>query len=155
MICSESERSTGSVHCHVSAADYCNLAALHDRRLRVVQICLHEVGSCQVFVSREYSLERFARNVHEHRKSRAGADEYRLKSHLIEELIYSQGLSDDNVRLDVYTEVLEAFNFPCHDGLRKPEFRDAVYKYAACRVQSLEYGYLVTLLCEVSCAGES
>ncbi len=93
--------------------------------------------------------------MHEHRKTRAAADEHGLEAVLAHQLVDGHDTADDHVRLDLDAERLEAVHFLLHDRLGKSELGDAVHQHAAGEVQRLKHGDVVALLGKVARAGEA
>ena len=93
--------------------------------------------------------------MHEHRKTRAGADEHGLEAVLAHQLVDGHDAADDHVRLDLDAEGLQAVDFLLHDGLGKSELGDAVDQHAAGEVERFKNGDIVALLGKVARAGEA
>ena len=93
--------------------------------------------------------------MHEHRKTRAGADEHGLEAVLAHQLVDGHDAADDHVRLDLDTEGLQAVDFLLHDGLRQTELGDTVDQHAAGKVERFKHGDIVALLGKVARTGEA
>ena len=146
-----------SVHGDVAAADDGDFLALkrHDGRVGAVLISLHQVDTGQELVGRVNAAEVLTGDVHEHRKTRTGADEHGLEAVLAHQLVDGHDAADDHVRLDLDTEGLQAVDFLLHDGLGKSELGDAVDQHAAGKVERFKNGDIVALLGKVARAGEA
>ena len=100
------------------------------------------------------AFQRFAGNIHEIGQAGAGADEDGFIA-LIEKLVDGQGLADDDVGLDLNAQFPEGFHFPGHDGLGKPELRNAVDQHASGSVKRFEDRDAEPLLCQIAGAGQT
>ena len=146
-----------SVHGDVAAADDGDFLALkrHDGRVGAVLISLHQVDTGQELVGGVNAAEVLAGDVHEHRKTCAGADEHGLEAVLAHQLVDGHDAADDHVRFDLDTEGLQTVDFLLHDGLGKSELGDAVDQHAAGEVERFKNGDIVALLGKVTRAGET
>ena len=152
----KSQSCSCSIHGNVTTADNCNLFACCDRCIVGIIECFHEVASCQVLVCGEYTACILTRDTHEHRKSCTGTDEYSLKSLVLDQLIDGSGFTDDNVCLEFNAKLFDLLDlFLDNLLLRKTELRNTVNKNTAKLMKSLEYSYIVSCLCKVTCTGKS
>ena len=152
----QTQSRTGCVHSHITTADNSNFLALHDRCGGIRIKCLHQVASGQVLVCREYAVCVLARDAHKLRQTCTGTDEYCIKSFFFEQLVNGDGLADDHIGVDLYTQRLHILDLFFHYRfLRETEFRNTVYQYTAGFVQCLKDRYIIAHLCQVACAGQS
>ena len=152
----ETQRGTCSIHCYVTTADYGNFLTLHDRCGGLLVKCLHQVASGQVLVCGEYAVCVLARDTHKLRQTCTGTDEYGTEAFLVKQLIDRDGLADDHVGVDLYTQRLYVLDLFFHNRfLRKTELRNTVYQYTACLVQCFEDGHIITHFCQIAGAGQS
>ena len=143
------------VHRNVAAADDCCRLGVQNRGIVFFLVRLHEVDTGEVFVCRADALEGFSRNVHEHRKTRAGADEDGLEAELFKQLIDRQDLADDHVGHDRNALRLELFDLVGNNRLRQTELGDTVDQHAACGVERFKDRDLVALLCKLGRARQT
>ena len=68
---------------------------------------------------------------------------------------YRESLSYHTVLNELYAHLFEVVYFNIDDGVGKTEFGDAIFEYTANLMQRLEYGYIVSCLCHVSCERKS
>ena len=127
---------------------------MQDRRVALFEIGLHQVDAGQVFICRADALEGFAGDVHEHRKTCAGADKHSLKAHL-KQLVDGQNLADDHVGHDLDALCLQFFDLIGDNSLRQTELRNAVDQNAAGSVQRLKQGHRIALLGKQRRAGQA
>ena len=154
--CTKSQSCSCSIHCYVTTADNGNFLACCDRCIIRIIECFHQVASCQVFVCGEYAACVLSRDSHEHRKTCTGADEYSFKSFVLDQLVDGCGFTDDNVCFEFNAKFFDFFDFFLNDFLFwKTEFRDTINKNAAELMKSLEYSYIITCFCKISCTGKS
>ena len=148
-------RAARRVHRDVAAADDGSRLGVQDRGVVLFLVRLHEVDTGEVFIRGANALEGLARNVHEHRKACAGADEDGLKAELLKQLVDREHLADDHVGHDRDALRLELFDFVCDDRLRQTELGDTVDQNAACGVERFEDRDLVALLGKLGRAGKA
>ena len=155
-LCAETKCGSRSIHRYVTTTDDNDLLTNLDRGIGILTICLHKVITCQELICGVNTVCRLARNVHETRKSCTGTDKYGIEALFCEEVIDGQGTTDDDVRIDLYTELLYVLDLRLYDTiLRKTELRDTIYENAAWLMECLEDGYIITHLCEITCTGQS
>ena len=105
------------VHGHVAAADDDSLFGLHDRGPGIVAESLHQVAPGEVFVGGEDTHGLLAGDVHELGKACAGTDKDGVKALFLHQGIYSGGLADDTVGLDLDTQCLDVLDLLLHDRI--------------------------------------
>jgi len=149
----KAQRRARGIHRNVAAADDRNAAALHDGGHGVAFICLHQVASGEELICGIHALVGFAGDAHEVRQTRARAHEHGFIA-LLEQLVDGERLADDDVRLHIHAHRGKGVDLFLHDGLGQTELRNAVNKHAARRVERLEHGYFIALLCKVARAGQ-
>ena len=76
-------------------------------------------------------------------------------SPVTEQLVNGLGTTYNEVQNKLNTEVLQRVDFLLHDSLRQTELRNAVHQNAACGVQRLENGNLVTHASQIACTGQT
>ena len=152
----KSQSCSCSIHGNVTTADNCNFLACCDRCIVGIIECFHEVASCQVLVCGEYTACVLTRDTHEHRKTCTGTDEYGLKSLILDQLIDGSRFTDDNVCLKFNAKLFNFLDLFLNDFLFwKTELRNTVNKNTAKLMKSLEYSYIVSCLCKITCTGKS
>ena len=144
----------GGIHRDVAAADDRRCLGVQDRRVALFEIRLHQVDAGQVFICRADALEGFAGDVHEHRKTCAGADKHSLKAHL-KQLVDGQDLADDHIGHDFNALRLQFFNLIGNDSLRQTELRNTVDQNATGSVQRFKQGHRIALLGKQRRAGQA
>ena len=117
-------------------------------------IRLHQVDAGEELVCGVDALQVLAGDVHEFGQSRAGADEHRLKAHLLLQLVDGDAASHDHVGLDLHAQLLEGVHLLLHDGLGQAELGDAVHQHAPRQVQGLEDRHVIALFGQVAGAGQ-
>ena len=142
------------VHGNVSAAYNRNLLVLFDWSVVLVQVALHQVDSGQILVGGVYAYQVLAFDVHELRKAGTGTDEYSIVS-LIEQVLDIQGSAHYHVVVESDALLPQGVDFVCHDILWQTEFRNSVYQHAALFVETLENGYFVSLVHQITGSGQS
>ena len=108
----------GGVHGHVAAADHGHGLALqvHDGRVAVLAVGLHQVDTGQELVGGIDALQVLAGDIHEHGQARAGTDEHRLKAVLLHQLVDGDGAAHHGVRLHLDAHGLQSVHFLLDDG---------------------------------------
>ena len=139
----------------IAAAHNRNFFADLDGGFAARLVGLHQVDTGQELVGGVNAAEVLAGDVHEHRKTCAGADEHGLEAVLAHQLVDGHDAADDHVRFDLDTEGLQTVDFLLHDGLGKSELGDAVDQHAAGEVERFKNGDIVALLGKVTRAGET
>ena len=147
----------GGVHGHVAAAHHGHLLALqiHDGRIAVLPIGLHQVDTGQELIGGIHALQVLAGNMHEHGQTGAGADKHSLEAVLLHQLIDGDGTAHHGIGLNLYPHSLQAVHFLLDDGLGQTELGNTVHQHAAGQMQGLKHGDLIALLGQVACAGQA
>ena len=152
----KSESSSCSIHSYVTTADNSNFLTCCDRCIIRVIECFHQVASCQVLVCREYTACVFTRDSHKHRKTCTGTDKYSFKSFIFDQLIDCCGFTDNNVCFKFNTEFFNFLDLFLNNFLFwKTEFRNTINKNSTKFMKSFKYGYIISGLCKITCAGKS
>ena len=105
---------------------------------------VHEVDAGQVFVAGEDAVEVLSGDIHEARQTGSGTDEDTLEA-LLFEFFDGDGLADDGVCMELYTEGAQAVDLFVHDSVRQTELGDAVFEHTADLMQRLEDMHFVTV----------
>ena len=127
---------------------------MQDRRVALFEIRLHQIDTGQILVCRANALEGLAGDVHEHRKTCAGADKHSLEAHL-KQLVDGQDLADDHIGHDFNALRLQFFNLIGNDSLRQTELRNTVDQNATGSVQRFKQGHRIALLGKQRRAGQT
>ena len=98
---------------------------------------MHQVAAREQLVGREHAVQRLARDAHEARVARAGADEHGMETHLVDHLLDGEEAPDQCVALEFHAELLELADLGIHDRVRQAEVRNAVLEHAARLVEGL------------------
>ena len=155
-LCAETKCGSRSIHRYVTTTDNDDLLTNLDRRIGIITISLHKIITCQELICGVNTVCRLARDVHEARKTCTGADKYGIEALFCEQVIDGQGTTDDNVGIDLYTELLYVLDFRLYDTiLRKTELWNTIYENATWLMECLKDGYIVAELCKIACAGQS
>ncbi len=153
---SHAQRHAAGVHGGIAGAHHGHpLAHAHRRIVNRLAVAAHQVDARQEFVGGEDSVERFAGNLGEFGRSRAGAHEGRVVAHFGEQLRDGEELADDAVEPDLDAHLLQVLDFRVDDHVRQAEFGDAVLQHAAGHVQRLENGHLHAVARQFAGAGQA
>ena len=151
----EAKRSPRRVHRHISAADHDDLLSALDRRIRILPIGLHQIISREELIRGVDAVRGLTRNIHKLRKPRPGPEKDRVEALLIQELVHRDGSSDQNIGLDLHSELFHILDLrDNHPVLWKTELRDPIEKHAARLMEGLKDRHLVAELREISRAGQ-
>ena len=155
-LCTKTKRCSCSVHCYVSATYNCNFFAVENRSIVIFTECFHKIISCQILIGREYTICLLSRNSHKHRKAGTGTDKYSLKAFFFQKLIDSYGFSNNNICFNFNAKRFYIFYFFCNNlVLWKTEFRNSIYKNAACFVKCLKNCHIISHFCKVARTGKT
>ena len=151
LFCAKTLCTTSGIHCNITAADNCNLLCVHNRSCAVILISLHKVCSCEELICRVNTAKVLTGDIHKSRQTCTGTDDDSLKA-LLKQLVYLDGTTYYDVGVNLNAHSNKVIYLVLYDGLRQSELRDTVNQNAACKVESLKYGHIITQLCKVACA---
>ena len=130
-VCTQTHGGSRRVHSHVSCAQNHDVFAQGNRGIHLwIQICLHEVGPCEIFIGGKDADQVFTRYVHEFGKTCAHSQIDSIVPFL-KEFIQGYGSSYHLIAFQFGPEPLQKGYFRKNDFLGKPEFRNAVNQNAA------------------------
>ena len=132
---------------------YHSLAEVHGR-VSVWIGGIHQVHPRKVLVGRHDVEGVLSRDIHEVGETRSRTDEDALEAFLLQ-LIHADGLTHDDIRLEVDTHLAQVVYFHVHDSVGQAEFRNAVFQNTAYLVQRLKYVYVVTFLHHIARKAQS
>ena len=153
--CAQTLGAAGSIHGHIAAAAHGYGLAFGNGGLAVGQICLHQVGTGQVFIGAVHALQAFAGNAHKAGQACAGSNIHSLVAVFLHQLVNGQHLADHHVGFKIDTQSLQAVDLALHNGLGQTEFGNAVHQHAACHMKGLKHGDLVAQLGQIARAGQA
>ncbi len=152
----EAQADAQRVHRGVAGPDYHHVLAGLQRGVVVRELArVHQVAAGEQLVGGEHAVQRLAGNAREARIARAGADEHRMKAHLVDHLLDGEQATDQRVALEAHAELLELADLGVDDRVRQAEIRNAVLEHAAGLVEGLVDGDLAAGLGHVGCAGHA
>ena len=154
MFCAHTQRTSGSIHCHVAAADNSHNLRLDDRCRILRVIAVHQVDTGQILICGAYAHQTFARNVHEPGQTCTGTDKDCIIA-ACHQFVDGQDLADDHIRLDIYAGILQRLDLLLYNGFRETELRNTVHQNAAGYLECLKDSYLIAQACQISGTGQT
>ena len=125
--CTQTKCSSCSIHCNITTTDNSNFFTSFNRCIMVITKRFHQVTSCQIFISREYTVAYFTRDSHKHWKTCSRTDKYSFKSFFFKKLIDCSRFTDNNVCFNFYAKRFYVFNLFFYNFIFwKTEFRNTI-----------------------------
>ena len=145
---------TDGIHGGVSTTDDRYVLSVEQRCVGRRVGSVHEVDTGQVFVAGEDAVEVLSGYIHESRQTCSGTNKDTLEALLLQ-FFDRDGLTDDGVCMELYTECTQAVDLFIDDRVRQTELRDAVFEYTADLMQRLEDVHFVTVFGGIACEGQA
>ena len=142
--------STARVHSGVTTTYYEHVLTQVDRCVGSRISRIHQVDTSEVFVRRHDVDSVLTRNTHEVRQTGTRAYEDALEA-LCLQLFYADGLTYDDVSLEVNTHLGKVLDFHIYNLVRQTELRNTIFQHTTNLMESLKYVDIVALLHHITC----
>ena len=151
---SQTQRCSGRVHCHVAAAYYRHLPAVHNGCAGILVKSFHQIASGQILIGGKYTVGILSRNSHELRQTGSRTDKHGFKPFLLNQLVNRYRFPHHYIGLYLHPKSFHIFDFFCHHVLlRKTEFRNSINQHASRLMQRFKNSHFISHLSQISGTG--
>ena len=142
------------IHGGVTTSDDSYVLTVQDRCIGVRIGGIHQVDTGQVLVARHHTVQVLTRDVHETRQTSSRTDEDALEA-LLFQLFDREGLTDDSIGVELYTEGTQTVDLDVHDAVRQTELGDTILEHTTYLMQRFEHMHLVAVFGRIAGEGQT